>query len=51
MTTRQSPAADVAVERPDIRWLFGGFGFQNAEAQLTPLMTESFRNDRARFVK
>ena len=38
---------DVAVERPDIRWLFGGFGFQNAEAQLTPLMTESFRNERA----
>ena len=39
--------AEVAIERPDIRWLFGGFGFQNAEAQLTPLMTEAFRNERA----
>ena len=40
-------AAQVTIERPDIRWLFGGFGFQNAEAQLTPLMTDEFRNERA----
>lgn len=38
---------EVAIERPDIKWLFGGFGFQNAEAQLTPLMTDEFRNERA----
>ena len=38
---------DIAVERPQIPWLFGGFGFQNAEARLTPLMTESFRDERA----
>ena len=42
-----APAAQVTIERPDIRWLFGGFGFQNAEAQLTPLMTDEFRNERA----
>ena len=40
-------SAEVRIERPDMRWLFGGFGFQNAEAQLTPLMTEAFRNERA----
>ena len=40
-------AAEVTVERKDIQWLFGGFGFQNAEAQLTPLMTETFRDERA----
>ena len=26
-------AAHVAIERPKMPWLFGGFGFQNAEAQ------------------
>ena len=40
-------AAHVAIERPKMPWLFGGFGFQNAEAQLTPLMTDEFRNERA----
>ena len=40
-------AAEVVIERPDIKWLFGGFGFQNAEAQLTPLMTDEFRDERA----
>ena len=39
--------ARVRIVRPDLKWLFGGFGFQNAEAQLTPLMTEEFRNERA----
>ena len=39
--------AEVAVSRPELPWLFGGFGFQNAEAQLTPLMSETFRNERA----
>lgn len=38
---------DIRVERPQMPWLFGGFGFQNAEARLTPLMTESFRDERA----
>ena len=40
-------ATTVAVERPKMPWLFAGFGFQNAEAQLTPLMTDEFRNERA----
>ena len=37
----------VAIERPQLPWLFAGFGFQNAEAQLTPLMTETFSDERA----
>lgn len=37
----------VAIERPQMPWLFAGFGFQNAEAQLTPLMTDEFRDERA----
>ena len=37
----------VAIERPQMPWLFAGFGFQNAEAQLTPMMTDEFRNERA----
>lgn len=40
-------AADIAIERPELPVLFGGFGFQNAEAQLTPLMTDEFRDERA----
>ena len=39
--------ADVVIERPALKWLFGGFGFQNAEAQLVPLMTDEFRDERA----
>ena len=39
--------ADVTIGRPDLKWLFAGFGFQNAEAQLTPLMSETFRDERA----
>jgi len=40
-------AAQVTVERPDIRWLFGGFGFQNAESRMSALMTDEFRDERA----
>ena len=40
-------AADVEIERPYLRWLFGGFGFQNAESRLTPLMSDEFRDQRA----
>ena len=37
----------VAIRRPQMPWLFAGFGFQNAEAQLTPLMSAAFRDERA----
>ena len=42
-----SAMADVTIQRPALRWLFGGFGFQNAESRLTPLMTDEFRDQRA----
>ena len=37
----------VTIERPSLRWLFGGFGFQNAESRLTALMSDEFRDQRA----
>lgn len=41
-----SPAADVTIEKPYFRWLFGGFGFQNPEANFLSLMSEGFRDQR-----
>ena len=38
---------DVTIEKPYFRWLFGGFGFQNAESRLTALMTDEFHDQRA----
>lgn len=40
-------AADVTIVNPQLKWLFGGFGFQNAESRLTALMSEEFRDERA----
>ena len=40
-------AADITIERKELRWLFAGFGFQNAESRLTALMTDEFRDQRA----
>ena len=39
-------AADVTVEKPYFRWLWGGFGFQQSEANLTALMPDDFLNER-----
>ncbi len=39
-------AADVTIEKPYIRWLFGGFGFQNPEANFLALMSDEFRDQR-----
>jgi len=39
-------ASEVTVTRPYSRWLFGGLGFQNSEANLLPLMTDEFRDQR-----
>lgn len=36
--------SDITVTRPYSRWLFGGLGFQNSEANLVPLMTDEFRD-------
>lgn len=47
MTVAQVFGADVTITRPDLKWLFGGFGFQNAEARLTALMSDEFRDERA----
>ena len=32
---------------PPLRWLWGGFGFHNAEASMSAMMTEEFRDERA----
>ena len=40
------PAADVTIEKPAMRWLWGGFGFHNSEATMTPMMSEEFRDQR-----
>ena len=39
-------AADVTITKPYIRWLFGGFGFQNSEANFAALMPDDFRDQR-----
>ncbi len=41
-----SATADITVEKPYFRWLFGGFGFQHSEANFTPLMAADFRDER-----
>ena len=38
--------AEIKVEKPYFRWLFGGFGFQHSEANLEALMTDEFRDQR-----
>ena len=39
-------AADVTITKPYIRCLFGGFGFQNSEANFVALMPDDFRDQR-----
>ena len=37
----------IEFDKPPMRWLWGGFGFHNSEASMTPLMSEEFRDQRA----
>jgi len=39
-------AAEIKVSKPYFRWLWGGFGFQQSEANLISLMPEDFLNER-----
>ena len=39
-------ASEITISKPYFRWLFGGFGFQHSEAELTALMSEEFRDQR-----
>ena len=36
----------VTFTKPTMRWLWGGFGFHNSEATMTPLMSDEFRDQR-----
>jgi len=39
-------ASEVTITKPYFRWLFGGFGFQHAEANFEALMSDEFRDQR-----
>ncbi|MDO5320034.1 MAG: hypothetical protein Q4G65_15505, partial [bacterium] len=41
-----SAASEITIEKPYFRWLWGGFGFQHSEANLTALMPDDFLNER-----
>lgn len=41
-----SGKAVVTFQKPTMRWLWGGFGFHDSEATMTPLMTDEFRDQR-----
>ena len=47
MAAALASATEITVTRPYSRWLFGGLGFQNSEANLVPLMTDEFRDQYA----
>ena len=36
----------VKITKPNRVWLFGGLGFHNSEATMTPIMSESFKNEK-----
>ena len=36
----------IVFTKPGQRWLWGGFGFHNSEATMTPLMSDEFRDQR-----
>lgn len=36
----------IKITKPIQRWLFGGIGFHNSEATMTPVMSEEFLNER-----
>ena len=35
----------IKITKPKQFWLFGGLGFHNSEATMTPIMSESFKNE------
>jgi len=37
----------ITFSKPPLRWLWGGFGFHNAEASMSAMMTDEFRDERA----
>ncbi len=41
-----SDIAEITIEKPYLRWLFGGFGFHNSEVGYTALMDDEFLNQR-----
>jgi len=41
-----SADSEITVSKPYFCWLFGGFGFQHSEAELTALMSDEFRDQR-----
>ena len=34
----------INITKPTLRWLFGGVGFHNSEATMTPIMSDEFKN-------
>lgn len=36
----------ISIKKPLRRWLFGGIGFHNSEATMTPMMSQKFKNER-----
>ena len=40
------PSSVIEFQKPAMRWLWGGFGFHNSEATMTPIMSEEFRDQR-----
>lgn len=37
----------IMIEKPRMRWLFGGIGFHNSESTMSALMNEKFMNEIA----
>lgn len=33
----------ISLTKPTMRWLFGGVGFHNSEATMTPIMSKEFK--------
>lgn len=42
----EAATSRITFEKPAQRWLWGGFGFHNSEATMTPMMTDEFRDQR-----
>ena len=43
---RGAAESRVTFIKPKMRWLWGGFGFHNSEATMTPIMSDEFRDQR-----
>ena len=46
LTVSAADVTEVTLTKPRMRWLWGGFGFHNSEATMTPLMSDAFRDQR-----